>query len=41
MMEMGLIFLNSVLGVMSTVGTAKVVLGLSSVVQVEPGRGER
>ena len=39
MMEMGLIFLNSALGVINQVRTVKVVLGPSSVVGVEPSRG--
>ena len=39
MMEMGLIFLNSVQDVISSVGTAEDVMGRSSVVPVEPSRG--
>jgi hypothetical protein len=40
MMEMGLIFLNSAQGVINLVRTAEDDMGRSSVVPVEPRRGE-
>ncbi len=39
MMEMGLIFLNSALGVINQVRTAKEAMGRLSVIPVQPRRG--